>query len=297
MKRAPFLGGAAALLAGCGGRHALQALPGVAPMSGAPASSGNVQLVPAVAEAIPRNVLLAPIFGETRRFDGAVAPPGWALAKGQTLPIASNERLFSVLKTIAGGDGKTTFKLPLLPRSIIAVSGQLPATPSMLQALGRDLSLRASLGPGAVAAPLRVEIASRGAAEQRRLPMQVPYRGGAARPLDVSTATQIRSAGAAARVAVLAALTPSSGARFENASAAFLAGRTALSDAVTDVASSLSVSEAGAILDAHATMRRAFGTAVPAPRDAQLEASRFLFSVGVTQEQIASATSAGVELR
>jgi microcystin-dependent protein len=39
-------------------------------------------------------------------------PPGWALCDGQTLPIAQNQSLFSILGTTYGGDGRTTFGLP-----------------------------------------------------------------------------------------------------------------------------------------------------------------------------------------
>lgn len=39
-------------------------------------------------------------------------PRGWAETKGQLLPISSNSALFSLLGTIYGGDGRTTFALP-----------------------------------------------------------------------------------------------------------------------------------------------------------------------------------------
>jgi microcystin-dependent protein len=40
------------------------------------------------------------------------APRGWALCEGQLLPISSNDALFSLIGTIYGGDGRTTFGLP-----------------------------------------------------------------------------------------------------------------------------------------------------------------------------------------
>jgi microcystin-dependent protein len=40
------------------------------------------------------------------------APRGWALCNGQLLPIAQYQALFSLLGTMYGGDGKTTFALP-----------------------------------------------------------------------------------------------------------------------------------------------------------------------------------------
>ena len=40
------------------------------------------------------------------------APRGWALCAGQTLSIAQNQALFSLLGTTFGGDGVTIFNLP-----------------------------------------------------------------------------------------------------------------------------------------------------------------------------------------
>lgn len=40
------------------------------------------------------------------------APKAWAFCDGQSLPIAQNQALFSILGTTYGGDGQTTFALP-----------------------------------------------------------------------------------------------------------------------------------------------------------------------------------------
>jgi microcystin-dependent protein len=53
-----------------------------------------------------------PFVGEIRMFAGNFAPTGWALCNGQLLPISQNTALFSLLGTMYGGDGKTTFALP-----------------------------------------------------------------------------------------------------------------------------------------------------------------------------------------
>lgn len=45
-------------------------------------------------------------------FAGNFAPRGWALCDGQLLAISQNDALFSLLGTIYGGDGRTTFGLP-----------------------------------------------------------------------------------------------------------------------------------------------------------------------------------------
>ncbi len=53
-----------------------------------------------------------PFIGEIRMFAGTFAPQGWALCQGQLLAISENDALFSLLGTIYGGDGQTTFALP-----------------------------------------------------------------------------------------------------------------------------------------------------------------------------------------
>lgn len=53
-----------------------------------------------------------PFIGEIRMFAGNFAPRGWALCNGQLLAVAQNDALFSLLGTIYGGDGRTTFALP-----------------------------------------------------------------------------------------------------------------------------------------------------------------------------------------
>lgn len=52
--------------------------------------------------------------GSISMFAGDFAPKGWALCKGQLLPVAQYQALFSILGTIYGGDGRTTFALPNL---------------------------------------------------------------------------------------------------------------------------------------------------------------------------------------
>jgi len=53
-----------------------------------------------------------PYVGEMIMFAGNFAPRGWAFCNGQILPINQNTALFSLLGTIYGGDGRTTFALP-----------------------------------------------------------------------------------------------------------------------------------------------------------------------------------------
>jgi microcystin-dependent protein len=52
------------------------------------------------------------------------APQGWAFCAGQLLPISQNAALFSLIGTIYGGDGRTTFALPNLQGRIPIGAGQ-----------------------------------------------------------------------------------------------------------------------------------------------------------------------------
>lgn len=53
-----------------------------------------------------------PFIGQIIMFGGNFAPRGWAYCDGQLLPIDQNTALFSLMGTIYGGDGRTTFALP-----------------------------------------------------------------------------------------------------------------------------------------------------------------------------------------
>jgi len=72
-----------------------------------------------------------PFVAEIRIFPFSFAPTGWAFCDGQILPISQNTALFSLLGTVYGGDGKSTFALPDLQGSAAMHPGQ-----------GQGLSLR-----------------------------------------------------------------------------------------------------------------------------------------------------------
>jgi microcystin-dependent protein len=55
-----------------------------------------------------------PFLGEVKIVSFNFAPKGWALCNGQFLPINQNQALFSLLGTMYGGNGQTTFALPNL---------------------------------------------------------------------------------------------------------------------------------------------------------------------------------------
>ncbi|MDH7445465.1 phage tail protein [Aquimarina sp. 2201CG14-23] len=70
---------------------------------------------------------------EIRLFGGNFAPRNWALCEGQLLAINSNQALFSLLGTIYGGDGRTTFALPDLRGRVPIGPGHGPGLSSYKQ--------------------------------------------------------------------------------------------------------------------------------------------------------------------
>ncbi len=67
-----------------------------------------------------------PFVGEIRMFAGNFSPRGWAFCDGQLLAVSQNEALFSLLGTLYGGDGRTTFGLPDLRGRIPIHAGSGP---------------------------------------------------------------------------------------------------------------------------------------------------------------------------
>lgn len=293
MKRAPFLGaGAAVLLAGCGGHHVMRALPGVAPLS-VNKSPQNFRMEPAVADAIPDNVLAHPLLGEARRFDGATAPPGWALAQGQTLEVAGNRQLFSILGRIAGGDGKNTFMLPKPPFGlIVAMAGSFPTSPAMLVQSGRRMTASDSRGPGARAVfPRTIKPSEKAVAElamQRRLSASAINVGPArSTPLSPELRERITQAHRSARADAIAQLSASNRARLDGAISAVLDGRINLHGAATEMQAALTNQEADALLRVDAAMIRQFNDRWDGNPNPNLivDAADFLISVAITPEQ------------
>ncbi|MEI9994414.1 MAG: tail fiber protein [Rhizomicrobium sp.] len=58
-------------------------------------------------------------------------PRGWALAKGDIIPLAQNTALYSLLGTTYGGNGQTTFGLPDLRGRTPMAFGQLTSMGEM----------------------------------------------------------------------------------------------------------------------------------------------------------------------
>lgn len=76
---------------------------------------------------------MEPFLGQIQPFGFNFPPRGWAFCDGQLLAISSNTALFSLLGTMYGGDGRTTFALPdLRGRSIVHI-GQGPGLSQIIQ--------------------------------------------------------------------------------------------------------------------------------------------------------------------
>ena len=103
-----------------------------------------------------------PFVGEIRMFAGNFAPRGWAFCDGQLLAVSQNDALFSLLGTIYGGDGRTTFGLPdlrgripihagtgpgLSPRRLGAKGGAEKVTLTVNQLPSHSHPMRASADP------------------------------------------------------------------------------------------------------------------------------------------------------
>ena len=76
---------------------------------------------------------MEPFIGQLMCVGFNFAPNGWARCDGQLLAIASNTALFSLIGTIYGGDGRTTFALPDLRGRVPIHNGTGPGLPSFSQ--------------------------------------------------------------------------------------------------------------------------------------------------------------------
>ncbi len=67
-----------------------------------------------------------PFVAEIRTFGFNFPPSGWAFCDGQILPLSQNTALFSLLGTMYGGNGMSTFALPDLQGQGAIHQGQGP---------------------------------------------------------------------------------------------------------------------------------------------------------------------------
>ena len=69
-----------------------------------------------------------PYLSQIGMFGGNFAPRGYAFCEGQILAISQNDALYSLLGTLYGGDGTTTFALPDLRSRLPMHRGEGPGT-------------------------------------------------------------------------------------------------------------------------------------------------------------------------
>lgn len=69
---------------------------------------------------------MQPFVGQIQTFGFNFNPRGWAKCNGQLLAISQNDALFSLLGTIYGGDGRTTFGLPDFRGRVMVHEGSGP---------------------------------------------------------------------------------------------------------------------------------------------------------------------------
>ena len=129
--RAAFLAASAAALAACAKNSGAGILPGLSPSATGRAPSATP------AEQIPQRVLMSPIIGEARRYDGATTPTGWIKAQSERLPVGNYCRLIAILGR-GGSPNAATFVLPATKLAwIIAVAGTDPGNLRAVAALHR----------------------------------------------------------------------------------------------------------------------------------------------------------------
>ncbi|KQS94355.1 tail fiber protein [Chryseobacterium sp. Leaf394] len=71
-----------------------------------------------------------PFLGQIAFVPYNFVPKFWAPCNGQLLPIAQNQALFSLLGTMYGGNGTTTFALPDMRGRVLVHEGQAPGGPT-----------------------------------------------------------------------------------------------------------------------------------------------------------------------
>lgn len=80
-----------------------------------------------------------PFVGQILTVGFNFAQKGWAFCNGQLLPISQNTALFSLLGTMYGGNGQTTFALPNLSGRVpINAAGNQPGPGLSTYTVGED---------------------------------------------------------------------------------------------------------------------------------------------------------------
>ena len=99
----------------------------------------------AAVDTAPAEAQTEPFIAQIQFFAGNFCPRGWAVAGGQTLPIASHTALFSLIGCTFGGDCRTTLQLPnLLGRTPINVGTGPGLSPHRLGERGGNYQMSIS---------------------------------------------------------------------------------------------------------------------------------------------------------
>ena len=69
---------------------------------------------------------MEPYIGDIRMFASTFSPVSYAFCNGQSLPIANNQALYTLIGTTYGGDGVNSFNLPGLQGRIPVHVGRMP---------------------------------------------------------------------------------------------------------------------------------------------------------------------------
>ncbi|HEY1796187.1 MAG TPA: tail fiber protein [Stellaceae bacterium] len=123
--------------------------------------------------------------GEIRCFGFNFAPRGWALCNGQLLSIQQNTALFSLLGTVYGGNGVSTFGLPNLQGQVPMHWGNGPGgfNTDIGQVQGSTaVTLISSQMPVHSHMIRAVAIATGGQSERTAIPSAATYLGPSANP-------------------------------------------------------------------------------------------------------------------
>ncbi len=86
----------------------------------------TVNYIIALQGTFPSRTSSDPFLGQIIMFGGNFAPRGWAFCNGQLMSVSEYSALFSLLGTIYGGDGRTTFALPDLRGRVPIHAGSGP---------------------------------------------------------------------------------------------------------------------------------------------------------------------------
>jgi len=156
-----------------------------------------------------------PYIGMIMMFTGNFEIRGWAYCNGQTLSIAQNTALFSILGTTYGGNGQTTFMLPNLQgRAPIGMGGapglsryalgqtggfeQVTLTANQLPAHTHTAVMNGTSAAAASGSPAGALLAT-----QPRTGTVLPFATGAADTPMANTAVQVSNTGGSAPVGIM----------------------------------------------------------------------------------------------